>query len=357
MYNLVFKQLGFSFAATAALLLVLIWLYTFKGGIKTLVWTDALQTLVLTGATLGIILELMKWLGTNVPETIHLIQASPYNRWVEWNDWHSKQHFLKQFLSGIFITLSMTGLDQDMIQKNLTIQRLPDAQRNMRLYGFAFIPLNGLFLTLGALLWLVATSQQVPLPASSDELLPLMATKGYLSSTVSLLFTVGMVAAAFLSADSALTSLTTSFCIDLAEKPNDTSFRRFVHIGFLLISIVLIVLFRLLNHPSLIDTIYTIVSYTYGPLLGLFAFGLFTRRKARDRDIPLIALASPILCFLIQLASTRWLHYSFGYELLMLNGMLTFTGLFISSVHANRKETDRDSRNKPTKDHTLSPSN
>jgi Na+/proline symporter len=337
--TMVLNQLGIPFPVTTVLIIAMIWLYTYRGGIKTLVWTDALQTLVLVGSLGWIILEFGNAMGKDIPGIVDSIRSGPYSKWIELSDWHSQQHVLKQFFSGIFIALVMTGLDQDMIQKNRTIKRLRDSQKNMYWYGFAFIPLNLLFLSLGALMLTFAAENGLPLPNSSDEILPMLATQGYLNPLVTILFSVGIVSAAFSSADSSMTALTTSFCVDIANKKDDENYRKLVHAGFALLLVVIILLFRLVNHRSLIDAIYTIVSYTYGPLLGLFSFGLLTKRKASDRTIPWIAMASPIICFILQAVSTRWLDYTFGYELLMLNGLLTFTGLLLTSkktiLHGN----------------------
>ncbi|MDP4276822.1 MAG: sodium:solute symporter [Bacteroidota bacterium] len=329
--TLVLNQFGIPFAVTAFLFVGMIWLYTFKEGIRTLVWTDAWLTLVLIGALAWMIIEFGHALGQNIPEVIQTVKNGPYAQWIELTDWHNKQYVLKQFFSGIFIALVMTGLNQDMIQKNRTISQLHKSQKNMYWYGFAFIPLNLLFLTLGALMLTFANEKGIALPASSDEILPMLATKGYLNPIVTVLFTIGIVSASFSSTDSSMTSLTTSFCIDIAGKQQDERFRKRVHAGFALLFVGCILLFRLVNHHSLIDTIYVIVSYTYGPLLGLFSFGLLTKRTANDKIIPWIAVASPIICYILQLISTKYAGYSFGYELLMLNGFLTFSGLWLTS--------------------------
>jgi len=329
--TLVLNQLGVPFALTTAVFIFMIWLYTYRSGIKTLVWTDALQTLFLVGSLIWIILEFGHALGKDIPGIAETIRTSPYCRWIELSDWHSKQHVVKQFFSGIFIALVMTGLDQDMIQKNRTIRLLRESRKNMYWYGFAFIPLNLLFLTLGGIMLTFATQKGIQLPVNSDEILPMLATQGYLNPIVTILFSIGIVSAAFSSADSSMTALTTSFCIDIAEKQDDERYRKWTHVGFAFLFIIIILMFRLVNNRSLIDAIYVIVSYTYGPLLGLFSFGLLTKRVATDRFIPWIAVSSPIFCFILQSVSQSWLNYSFGYELLMLNGLFTFTGLWLTS--------------------------
>ncbi len=336
MQTLVLNALGVPFALTACIFVFLIWLYTQRGGIKTLVWTDALQTIALLVSLVWLVIAFGKALHLDIHGMVSTIRDSSYSQCVEWTDWHSKQHVVKQFFSGIFIALVMTGLDQDMIQKNRTIPRLKDSQKNMYWYGFGFIPLNLLFLSLGALMLTVANQQGIVLPESSDEILPLLVTQGFLHPAVIVLFALGILSTSFNSADSALTAMTTSFCIDIAEKPTDERFRKWTHVGFAVLLVVFILAFRYINRPSLIDVIYTLVSYTYGPLLGLYAFGLLTKRKAKDRLIPWIALASPVLCLALQFASEKWFAYTFGYELLMINGLFTFTGLWLIS---NNKPT------------------
>ena len=252
-----------------------------------------------------------------------------------WDDWVSKQNFWKQFLSGVFIVIVMTGLDQDKMQKNLTCKSLREAQKDMTTYGFAFVPVNLLFLSLGVLLTMLAESRGVTLPTAGDELLPMFAATGELGDMVLVLFTLGIVAASFSSADSAITSMTTSFCVDICKRTDDEKLRKRVHLAMSVVFALFILLFRLLNSTSVIDAIYVLVSYTYGPLLGLFAFGLLTSRKPCDRFVPYIAVASPLVCLLIDKTAMA-AGYAFGYELLMMNGLLTFGLLWLTS----KKETD-----------------
>ena len=225
----------------------------------------------------------------------------------------------------------MTGLDQDMMQKNLTCKTLREAQKDMCTYGFFFVPANLLFLSLGVLLIMLTQQSGLPLPANTDDLLPMFAATGELGTTVTILFTIGIVAACFSSADSALTALTTSFCVDIKERPQDERLRRKAHISICLVFTIFILLFRMVNSTNVIDAIYTLCSYTYGPLLGLFAFGLLTRRIPNDRYVPYIAIASPVICYLTDTITSHFTGYTFGYELLMLNGLLTFIGLWIAS--------------------------
>jgi len=327
----VFQPLGFPFVFTVSVLVILIWLYTRRGGVKTLVWTDSFQTICLFTALILIIVQVATNLGLNFTETIQIIKDSPHSRVFVLDDWVSRQNFWKQFLSGIFVVIVMTGLDQDMMQKNLTCKTLREAQKDMCTYGFFFVPANFLFLSLGILLLLLAQKQGLPLPDQTDDILPMFAASGMLGNGVIILFAIGIVASSFSSADSALTALTTCYCVDIREREGDEQLRRRVHLAICLLFIVFILLFRLLGSGSLIDTIYTLCSYTYGPLLGLFAYGLFTHRAVNDTAVPYIAVASPILCYLIQVIATNYFDYRFGYELLMLNGLLTFLGITFTS--------------------------
>lgn len=332
----VLDALGVPFVVTVVAMVGLIWLYTRRGGIKTLVWTDTFQTLCMFAALILIIYNVARHLGMSMGEAADMVAADSHSRIFVFDDWMTKQNFWKQFLSGIFIVIVMTGLDQDMMQKNLTCKSLREAQKDMCTYGFAFVPANMLFLSLGVLLVALASKEGVALPASGDELLPMFAATGQMGMAVVVLFTVGVVASSFSSADSALTALTTSCCVDLCSRPDDEKLRRRVHFGVSVAFVVFILLFRSLNSTSVIDAIYVLCSYTYGPLLGLFAYGLLTRRGVSGRLVPWIAVASPVVCFAVDSLSKTAFGYTFGYELLMLNGLLTFAGLWITG----RKETD-----------------
>lgn len=332
----VLDALGVPFVVTVVAMVGLIWLYTRRGGIKTLVWTDTFQTLCMFAALILIIYNVARHLGMSMGEAADMVAADSHSRIFVFDDWMTKQNFWKQFLSGIFIVIVMTGLDQDMMQKNLTCKSLREAQKDMCTYGFAFVPANLLFLSLGVLLVALASKEGVALPASGDELLPMFAATGQMGMAVVVLFTVGVVASSFSSADSALTALTTSCCVDLWSRPDDERLRRRVHFGVSAAFVVFILLFRSLNSTSVIDAIYVLCSYTYGPLLGLFAYGLLTRRGVSGRLVPWIAVASPVVCFAVDSLSKTAFGYTFGYELLMLNGLLTFAGLWITG----RKETD-----------------
>ncbi|MEG2573642.1 MAG: sodium:solute symporter, partial [Bacteroides sp.] len=273
--NYVFNQLHIPFAVTVIGIVLLIWLYTRKSGIRTIVWTDTLQTFCLLAA-LGLILyQIANTLNLSASEVIQTVQANEHSRIFVFDDWQSKQNFFKQFFSGIFITIVMTGLDQDMMQKNLSCKNLKSAQKNMYCYAISFVPVNFLFLCLGILLLLFSGKMNMPIPALGDEILPMLAAQGHLGFYVLIFFTIGIIAAAFSSADSALTALTTSFCVDIlnvnkyTEKEAEKK-RKYAHFFISVVFILFILLFEAVNSKSIIDAIYIIASYTYGPLLGLF---------------------------------------------------------------------------------------
>lgn len=333
----VLDAIGVPFALTVVAMVALIWLYTRRGGIKTLVWTDTFQTTCMFAALILIIYNVMGQLGMSATDAVKAIATDEHSRMFVMDDWISKQNFWKQFLSGAFVVIVMTGLDQDMMQKNLTCRTLREAQKDMCTYGFAFVPANILFMALGVLLMQLAQKDGIALPASGDELLPMFAATGRLGSTVVVLFTIGIVAASFSSADSALTALTTSYCVDIRQREGDEQLRRRAHIGIAVVFGLFILLFKTLNSTSVIDAIYILCSYTYGPLLGLFAFGLFTRRKPCDKLVPYIAVASPIVCFALEKPAMQCWGYKFGYELLMINGLLTFMGLYASGIVGRKR--------------------
>ena len=333
----VLDAIGVPFALTVVAMVALIWLYTRRGGIKTLVWTDTFQTTCMFAALILIIYNVMGQLGMSATDAVKAIAADEHSRMFVLDDWISTQNFWKQLLSGAFVVIVMTGLDQDMMQKNLTCRTLREAQKDMCTYGFAFVPANLLFMALGVLLMMLAQKDGIALPASGDELLPMFAATGRLGSTVVVLFTIGIVAASFSSADSALTALTTSYCVDIRQREGDEQLRRRAHIGIAVVFGLFILMFKTLNSTSVIDAIYILCSYTYGPLLGLFAFGLFTIRKPCDKLVPYIAVASPLVCFALEKTAMQCWGYKFGYELLMINGLLTFVGLYVSGRDGERR--------------------
>ena len=324
----VFDAMGVPFAATVTVMVALIWLYTRRGGIKTLVWTDSFQTVCMLVALLLIIYKVMGQLGLTWSQTVGAIVADEHSRMFVFDDWLSRQNFWKQFLSGVFIVIVMTGLDQDMMQKNMTCKTLREAQKDMCSYGVAFVPVNLLFLSLGVLLMMLAR-QQGQAVAVGDELLPTFVLQADMAVLIP--FSIGIVAASFSSADSALTSLTTSYCVDIRGRADDERMRRRTHLAICGLFVGLVLLFHLLNSTSVIDAIFIMCGYTYGPLLGLFAFGMLTHRHPDDRWAPYICVASPLLCYAIDMLSSRYLGYVFGYELLMLNGALTFMALLLGS--------------------------
>lgn len=331
----VLDALGIPFVLSVCAMVCMIWLYTRRGGIKTLVWTDTLQTLCIFLALILMIIKVCEALGWTAGDAVSNIIHDSRSSIFVFDDWISKQNFWKQFLSGAFIVIVMTGLDQDMMQKNLTCKTLREAQKDMCTYGLAFFPANMLLLCLGILVSHYTMRQGMPLPLAGDELLPTIISAGSLGSLVSVLFVLGIVAASFSSADSALTSLTTCFCVDIRERPTDERLRHRTHLLMAIVFTGAVILFRLVNSSSLIDTIYTIVSYTYGPLLGLFAFGLLTNRPTRDNFVPVVCVLSPFVCYALDLSAQHFMGYQFGYELLMLNGLLTFLGLFAFSFKAS----------------------
>ena len=285
------------------------------------------QTICLFTALIMIILSVTDQLHLSVSEAMTTISNNEMSRIFVFDDWMSPHNFWKQFLSGAFIAIVMTGLDQDMMQKNLTCKSLRDAQKDMCTYGVAFVPANLLFLALGVLLTMVLGTG-----LKGDEMLPAYIQGNSHSQLLMMLFTIGIVAASFSSADSALTSLTTSYCVDIRRQAGNERLRKQTHIAMCLFFVLFILLFRALNSTSLINAIYTIASYTYGPLLGLFTFGLFTHRQPHDSMVPAICIASPLLCYALDTTTQYLWDYHFGYELLMLNGLLTFLGLWFSSL-------------------------
>ncbi len=327
----IFNQLGLPYFFSVLLTILLIWIYTFKGGIKTIVWTDALQTLFMLSAVIITIIIITDKMNISLYESYIMIKESSYSK-IFYFDWKAGNDFFKQFISGAFIAIVMTGLDQDMMQKNLTCKNLDDAQKNIFWFCVILVIANLLFLSLGALLYLYSESINFQLPASTDDLYPLLALNelGFLTSVI---FILGIIAAAYSSADSALTSLTTSFCIDfldIEKRKNKKKTRLLVHIGFSFLLFVVILIFNEINDESVINSIFKAAGYTYGPLLGLFSFGIFTKYKIKDRFVFLICIISPILSYLINIYSEELLYgYKFGFEILLLNGLLTFLGLYL----------------------------
>lgn len=317
------------YAVTALITLVFIWLYTRKSGIKALVWTDAFQTLCLLACLVLILIKVCGMLHLGFGEAMVKVWNDPHSKMFEFGDWTSKQNFWKQFLSGVFVVIVMTGLDQDMMQKNLTCKDLKSAQKDMCTYGLLFAPVNFLFLALGILLLMLYGQLGMEIPAKGDELLSNIVFSGVMGQAVMVLFTIGVVASAFSSADSSMTALTTSYCIDIK---GDESGRKKVHLTMMIAFYICTLAFNALGSGSVMDLIYTLVSYTYGPLLGLFAFGMSTKRIPREKYVPFVAVLSPVICYVIDYFTLQYTGYKFGYEMLMFNGLLTFAGLYLLSL-------------------------
>ncbi len=334
---------GFSvpFWATVALTILLIWVYTFRGGINTIVWTDTLQTLCMLTAVVLTIGAIGNALGVGFGGVVGAIRESEYSQMFFFEGgWNDSNNFIKQFLGGASIAIVMTGLDQDMMQKNLTCRSLGDAQKNMFWFSIVLVFANLLFLGMGALLYIYANKNGIAIPERADQLFPMIALQ-HLSPTIGIVFILGLIAAAYSSADSALTSLTTSFCVDFLgfEEEGQTRtaeeqkrMRTIVHIGFSLLLFFVIIAFWYINDDSVINNLFRIAGYTYGPLLGLYAFGLFTKLKIRDSLALAVCLLAPVLTYFINMYSKELLFgYTFGFELLILNGVLTFLGLLAIS--------------------------
>jgi solute:Na+ symporter, SSS family len=333
----VFDAWNIPFWVNVLIFITLIIIYTLKGGIRTIVWTDMLQTTFMLLAVVLSVIYISRELGSPVFNLARTVLDSSVSKMFI-TDWHNERFFVKQFLSGMFITISMTGLDQEMMQKNLSCRNLREAQKNMFTFSGVLIFVNFLFLVLGAFLLFYAQSKSISV-TSTDDLFPTVAFK-YLTPVAGIVFLVGLISAAFPSADGALTSLTTCVSIDflglerrkgLSEQAK-TKARYIVHISIAIIFFICILIFRSLNDRAIIDKLFTIAGYTYGPLLGLYSFGLFTGRKVNDRITPFIAVLSPVACFFLSRYSVELFNgYKFGFELLLLNGLLTFTGLWIFS--------------------------
>lgn len=332
---ILFDNFGIPFWVSVLITVSLIWLYTHRGGIKTVVWTDTLQTLFMLLAVVISIYLIGKEIGISTfGGFLQAVVSDPRSEVFNW-DWRSSTNFFKQFASGAFITIVMTGLDQDMMQKNLTCRNIGDAQKNMFWFTVILVIVNLLFLSLGILLYQYAEAKGIPLPTKTDDLYPLLATQ-YFSAFVGIVFVLGIIAAAYSSADSTLTALTTSFCIDFLEiekrypKEKQVAVRKRVHIGFTALMFFAILFFRWVNDQSVISAVFVIAGYTYGPLLGLYAFGLFTKMQVKDKWVPYLAIASPLIAYIISKNSQEWLWgYKFGFEVLILNGLLMFIGLYL----------------------------
>jgi Na+/proline symporter len=323
--HFIFEEWNIPFWLTTTICVTIIWLYTHRAGIKTIVWTDTLQTLFFIIAISVMCYEAYQLLNEQHSAFKLLLFSNTTNTFI-FDDWSSKQNFWKQFISGIFIVIVMTGLDQDMMQKNLTCSTLRESQKNMLSYSIAFLPINFILLLLGSLCVIYANTQGIQLPSEPDKIMPMMASS-LMSPIAGICFMLGIISASFSSADSALTAITTTLSVDIFRWKDKASRRKLLHIAVCALFALIVMLFGFTQNRSIIDTIYTIVGYAYGPLLGMFAFGLFSRYQVRDKWVPLVAIVSPLLCYAISASTSHFIGYHWGYELLLLNGMLTFVGL------------------------------
>lgn len=330
-----FDAFNIPFELTVTVTIGLIWVYTFKGGIKTIVWTDTLQTLFLVSAVIFTIVTISKSLGWNTGTLINEIVNDSNSQIFFW-DWRSGNNFFKQFFAGMFITIVIVGMDQDMMQKNLTCKNIKEAQKNMVVFSFTFFIAVFLFLSLGALLYIYSKNTDVAIPESTDDLYPLLALY-YFGLPVAIAFLLGIIAAAYSSADSALTALTTSFSVDFLkiekfDERKKQRIKRWSHIMFSVLLILVILLFKAINNESIVVAVFRVAGYTYGPILGLFVFGMYSKRKVKDKWVPVVAVLSPVICFFISKYSEIIFNgYQFGFELLILNGAITMCGLWLFS--------------------------
>jgi Na+/proline symporter len=328
-----FAQFGIPFGITVLISIFLIWIYTTKGGVKTIIWTDSLQTIFLISAVVLTIYFIFNSFGWNFGEMVSKVQESPHSKVFDW-DWRSGKFFVKQFLAGIFITIVMSGLDQDMMQKNLTCKNLKEAQKNMVTFSVIFVAVVWMFLTLGALLYIYAESHQIALPQKSDDLFPMLAIN-HMSLMIGVFFLLGITAANYASADSALTSLTTAFCIDFLnfgkrEDQNKKRLLKITHLGFSFLLFLVIMVFKAVNNQSVVMAVFKVAGLTYGPLLGLFAFGMLTKFSIKDHLVPIVVIAAPLISWFLNSYSEQIFNgYQIGFELIIINGALTFLGLLL----------------------------
>lgn len=335
----IFDKLQVPFYITVIVSLLLIYVYTFKGGIKTIVWTDTLQTLFMISAVIITIVLLLNNMELSLQEGIQKIKSSGYTKIFDFSSFRSETHFIKHFLSGMFITIVMTGLDQDMMQKNLSCKSLKDAQKNVLSYSLAFVPVNLIFMAMGALLYVFASENGIPIPDNTDNLFPVIATQGYLPEIIGIFFILGLIAAAYSSADSALTALTTSVLIDIIGIDEDSESclkkkRLLVHFIISSVLAIIIILFEMYQSSNVINALLKVAGFTYGPLLGMFAFGFYTKRKVPEKYIPGMALVAISSVYLLnKYSESLFWGYKMGFEVLIYNGLIMFTLMFLSSLY------------------------
>ncbi len=332
----VFDAWGIPFWVNVLIFIILIIVYTFKGGIKTIIWTDTLQTTFMLLAVILSVIYISRDFNISIPDLAKTVKENPFSKMFI-TEWQHERFFLKQFFSGMFITIVMTGLDQEMMQKNLSCRNLKEAQKNMFTFSGIIFFVNLLFLFLGAILLLYVQNKGISVN-STDDIFPTVAIR-YLGPVAGVVFLVGLISAAFPSADGALTSLTTSVSIDFLRldkrdipEKEKTRIRYIVHLSIAFLFFISVMIFSIVNDEAVIDKLFTIAGYTYGPLLGLYSFGMFTRRVVKDKVTPVIAVLSPVICYFLSRYSVELFNgYKFGFELLLLNGLLTFTGLWAFS--------------------------
>ncbi|HUX84272.1 MAG TPA: sodium:solute symporter [Chitinophagaceae bacterium] len=336
----IFDAWNIPFWLTVSVSLLLIWTYTFRGGLKTIIWTDSVQTVFLLASVILSVYFIGKSLNSSLPAMARMVAHSSYSRIFIWDHFMADpRQFVKHFLGGVAVSVAMTGLDQDLMQKNLSCRNVREARKNMFSFTVIFVLVNLFFLSVGALLYIFASDKGIPVPGRSDYLFPTIALQ-HLGTMEAVIFILGLTAATFATTDSALTALTTSFCVDfLGFRENqdhdlqDRSVRtrHLVHIGFSALFLIVTVGFRYLVSEAVVTAIFKVASYTYGPLLGLFLFGILSRRAVRDRWVPWVCVLSPLICFLLERYAREWFGYQFGFELLIVNGLITFAGLAILS--------------------------
>ncbi len=337
----IFDAWNVPFWATIVICLILIWSYTYKGGLKTIIITDTLQTVFLLLSVILSIIFISQSLNFNFVQAFEAVKESSYSKIFFWDDFMgSKTHFLKQFIGGIFVTVAVVGLDQDLMQKNLSCKNIGESQKNMLTFTGIFVIINLFFLSVGALLYMFAAKNNIDVSAlkTPDHLFPEIALN-HLGLMPAVIFMLGLTAATFATTDSALTALTTSFCVDFLnfdknkskENPSLVRTRHLVHIVFSFIMLLVILAFKVINDDSVVTAVFKAAGYTYGPLLGLFAFGMLSKRAVMDKLVPFICLLSPIICYFLDIHSVSYTGYAIGFELIIFNGLLTYIMLLISS--------------------------
>ncbi len=330
-------DLNVPFAVIVIITIVLIWLYTSKGGMKTIIWTDTLQTGFMLLAVIVTLYVISDKMNLDFSGMVSTIKNSQYSQVFEFSNWRSKHYFFKDFFAGAFIAIVMTGLDQDMMQKNLTCKTLGESQKNMAWFSSILVVVNLLFLSLGALLYIFANNQGIEIPEKGDELFATIATDGHLGPVVAIFFILGLIAAAYSSADSALTALTTSFSVDILnikkyDEERQVKVRKRVHIGISVVLAIVIIIFNEINNDSVISELFTMAGFTYGPILGLFAFGIFTKKQIQDSAVIPVVIFAPVVTYLLFTNSAFLFNgYKMGFELLLINGALTYLGLLLIS--------------------------